>query len=138
MLKKEILVLLLFLTSCIIDKTPEKLFFGNYCASNGECLNVLSDSVIIHSYYMDDSIVADTLSFVYFNPLNPNIVKVSTGDIHFEDNQINNNSILYKYCFDNEVLGNDLIYTIRNGKYMILPNPESTEFAFVLDVDRNK
>lgn len=135
MLKKEVLILLIF-TSCIIDKTPEKLFLGNYCADNGECLNVLNDSIIIHSYYMDSTIVEDTLSFVYFPPLNTAIVKVSTGDIRLKNKKINSNSMLYGYCLEHELSGNYFIYTLRYGKYMILPNPESTEFAFILNSEK--
>jgi len=131
MLKKEVLILLIF-TSCVIDRTPEKLYFGNYCAGNGECLNVLNDSVIVHSYNINDSIMEDTLSFVYFPPLKPDIEKNSTGDIRFKDKRIDSNSMLYKYCYEQKLSGNYFIYTIRYGKYMILPNPESTEFAFVL------
>ncbi len=137
MLKKTSF-LILILTSCVIDKTPEELFLGNYCAGNGECLNILNDSVIIHSYYMDDFLVEDTLSFVYHLPLSPNIVKVSTGDIRLKNKKINSNSMLYKFCLEHELSDNYFIYTIRYGKYMILPNPESTEFAFVLDAERNR
>lgn len=70
----------------------------------------------------------DTLKYKYSPPTQKEHV-VYVGNVYLQT-AINQNSELYKYCQKRSCSGKHLIYTLRYGRYMLLPNPETTAFKY--------
>jgi hypothetical protein len=123
--------IIFFLTSCVQEEeTPTKLFSGNYSYNKDESLNLLNDSILVMKVRINKGFVFDTLKFKYIPPV-LNDEFVSVGNLYFIS-RINSKSKLHEYCNKMNIDEEHLIYTLRYGKYMLLPNPESTDFSYEL------
>jgi hypothetical protein len=124
-------VLLLSLSGCFqVEQTPERLILGYYKLNNSEGIKLLSDSIAVMYFNYKEEEIIDTLKFKYRHPIYDENV-ISVGDIFFRSS-INQNSQLYKYCQKMNCDESHLVYTLRYGEYMLLPNPESTELSYEL------
>lgn len=112
------------------EETPEKLILGKYVLYKSETLTLINDSVAVMYFNVEGLKHYDTLKIEYSPPLKDKEI-VSVGDL-FLESPINQNSELSKYCRNYNYDETHLYYTIRYGKYMLLPNPESTGFSYVL------
>lgn len=123
------ILILLGLSSCFQqEQTPDKLMIGFYKFTNSEGINLLNDSVSVMCIKINGIKHYDTLRFKYYPPIKDEGV-VSVGDVIFRTT-INQNSELYKYCKAMNCDETHLYYTLRNGQYILLPNPESTELCY--------
>ena len=132
MIKKIIYVLILFLVSSCIqeEETPDKLVRGYYKYSENEGVELLNDSTLVMKLKINKKFQYDTINFIYIPPvLNAEFVNV--GNLYIKT-KMNLKSKLVDYCKKMNLDEEHLIYTLRYGKYMLLPNPESTEFSYEL------
>jgi len=131
------ILLLLGLNSCFqYEETPDRLMIGYYKSSDNEGVKLLNDSVLVMYLKYNEIEVYDTIKYKYRPPTQDEHV-VYVGNVYLKT-AINKNSELYKYCQQHSCSGDHLIYTLRYGRYMLLPNPESTAFKYeFVGSDRN-
>lgn len=115
------------------EESPEKLIYGRYVLNDNESILLINDSILIMQTNTNNSLEIDTIKYNYSPPLKDEN-SVASGSV-FLNSAINQNSELYKYCLNMNLDNSHLFYTKRYGQYMLLPNPESTDFSFVLKLE---
>jgi hypothetical protein len=124
-------ILIFFLSSCVQEEeTPTKLMKGYYRYNKNEGIHLLNDTILVMQLKMNNKIQFDTLSYRYVPPVISDEF-VSVGNLYIES-KMNQQSKLFDYCNKMNFNKEHLIYTLRFGKYMLLPNPESTDFRYEL------
>lgn len=124
-------ILIFFISSCVQEEeTPTKLVKGYYRFNKNEGIHLLNDSILVMQLKINDKIQFDTLNYRYVPPIISDEF-VSVGNLYIKS-KINNESKLFDYCNKMNLNKEHLIYTWRFGKYLLLPNPESTNFRYEL------
>ena len=98
--------------------------------NDNESILLINDSILVMQTNVNNSLEKTTIKYKYSPPLKDEN-NVASGSI-FLNSAINQNSELYKYCLNMDLYNSHLFYTKRYGKYILLPNPESTDFSYVL------
>ena len=124
-------ILIFFISSCVQEEeTPTKLVKGYYRFNKNEGIHLLNDSILVMQLKINDKIQFDTLKYRYVPPIISDEF-VCVGNLYIKS-KINNESKLFDYCNKMNFNKEHLIYTWRFGKYLLLPNPESTNFRYEL------
>ena len=103
---------------------------GYYRFNKNEGIHLLNDSILVMQLKINDKIQFDTLKYRYVPPIISDEF-VCVGNLYIKS-KINNESKLFDYCNKMNFNKEHLIYTLRFGKYLLLPNPESTNFRYEL------